>query len=367
MVRILHVLGGLNRGGAETMVMNIYRSIDHNKFQFDFIIHNNTEKDYRDEIEMLGGRIYVFPEFKGYNFIMYRNKWDRFLDEHPEYSIVHSHVRSYASIFFPIVKRHGLKTIIHSHSTSNGFGIKSVIKKILQKPLAKQANYLFACSNMSGEWLFGKKAVKKSNYYLVKNSIDANKYRFNIGVRKKYREELGIENKIVFGHVGRLTEPKNHSYLLKVFKEILERLPNAVLIIVGDGELKDKIGEDIRKMKLQDYVYMLGTRNDIANILQSMDVFLFPSLWEGLPVTVLEAQAAGLPCIISDTITDEVKMSSDIVYLPIKNSVDLWVSSALKEVNKRYLQGTDAVIAGGFDVGETANWLMDFYRGLIYE
>jgi len=367
MVRILHVLGGLNRGGAETMVMNIYRSIDHNKFQFDFIIHNNTEKDYQDEIEMLGGRIYVFPAFKGYNFIMYRNKWDRFLDEHPEYSIVHSHVRSYASIFFPIVKRHGLKNIIHSHSTSNGFGIKSLIKKILQKPLVKQADYLFACSNVSGEWLFGKRAVKKNNYFLVKNSIDVNKYRFNTGIRNKYREELCIENKVVFGHVGRLTEPKNHIYLLKVFKEILERSPDSVLVIVGDGELKNKIIDEIKKLKLQDYVYMLGTRNDIANILQCIDVFLFPSLWEGLPITVLEAQAAGLPCIISDTITDEVKLLSNIVCLPIKNSVDLWATSALNEVDKRYPQGADAVIEGGFDVGETAKWLMDFYRGLIYE
>ena len=367
MIRVLQVLGGLNRGGAETMVMNLYRALDHKEIHFDFIIHSYTQNDYREEIENLGGRIFVFPTFKAYNAIQYRNKWNRFLNEHTEYKIVHSHVRSYASVFFPIAQKHGLKTIVHSHSTSNGFGIKSQIKNLLQKPLAKQSDYLFACSGISGKWLYGEKGVKQDNYYLVKNSIDVEKYRFDLNIRKCYRRDLAIENKIVFGHVGRLSEPKNHRFLLEVFMEIVRKENNAVLIIVGDGELKKIIQNQIEELCLQDNVYMLGSRNDVAEILQAVDVFLFPSLWEGLPVTVVEAQAAGLPCIISDTITEEVKLSPNVIYLPINKGTKIWTENALKMINSRYPESADLVVSAGFDVQTTAKWLTDFYRGLINE
>lgn len=367
MIRVLQVLGGLNRGGAETMVMNLYRALNHQEIQFDFIVHSYTQNDYREEIENLGGKIFIFPTFKAYNVLQYRNKWDRFLNEHPEYKILHSHVRSYASIFFPIAQKHGLKTIVHSHSTSNGSGMKGKVKNLLQRPLVKQSDYLFACSAMSGKWLFGEKGINQENYYLVKNSIDVEKYRFDIDVRKYYREVLAVDNKIVFGHVGRLSEPKNHRFLLEVFKEIIKREQNAVLIIVGNGELKKNIQNQIKELSLQDNVYMLGSRNDVSEILQAVDVFLFPSLWEGLPVTVVEAQAAGLPCIISDTITEEVKLSSNVIYLPINKGTKIWTETALKLINNRNPEAADLVISAGFDVHTTAKWLTDFYRGLINE
>lgn len=367
MIRVLQVLGGLNRGGAETMVMNLYRALNHQEIQFDFIIHSQTQNDYREEIENLGGRVFVFPSFKIYNVIQYRNKWKKFLQEHPEYKILHSHVRSYASVFFPIAKKYGLKTIVHSHSTSNGSGLKSKVKNLLQKPLVRQSDYLFACSGISGKWLFGDKGIKQDNYYLVKNSIDVGKYRFNLNIRESYRKKLSIENKIVFGHVGRLSEPKNHKFLLKVFSEIVKKEKNAVLVIVGDGELRESIQKRIGELYLQDNVYLLGSRNDVANILQAMDVFLFPSLWEGLPVTVVEAQAAGLPCIISDTITEEVKLSSNVIYLPINEGTKVWTETALNMVDRRFPEDADLVVKAGFDVQTTAKWLTDFYRGLINE
>lgn len=365
MMRVLHVLGGLNRGGAETMVMNLYRTIDRGKVQFDFIIHNNMYDDYRGEIEKMGGKIFVFPIFKGYNSIQYKRVWKTFLTNHPEYKIVHSHVRSYASVFLPIAKKYGLKTIVHSHSTSNGSGLKSIVKYILQKPLVNQADYLFACSQISGEWLFGKKGIKKSNYYMVKNSIKVEKYRFSEATRDIYRNKLKLENKIAFVHIGRLSKAKNHSFLLKVFRKILDIESNAVLVIIGNGELKTQIENQIHDLSLEDNVYMLGAREDVASLLQAMDLLLFPSLWEGLPVTVVEAQASGLPCLVSNTVTQEVNLSSCVKYLPIDEGVDIWAESAIKNVNYRFPEAADLVISSGYDVNVTAKWLIDFYRGML--
>lgn len=368
MIRILQVLGGLNRGGAETMVMNLYRAIDHKKVQFDFIIHSATQNDYENEIKEFGGKIYVFPPFKGYNIIKYKKVWKNFLREHPEYRIVHSHVRSYASIFFPIAKKYGLKTIIHSHSTSNGYGIKGKIKDILQKPLIYQSDYLFSCSDLAGKWLFGEKGIRKDNYYIIKNAIDVNKYRYNKMVREEYKKKLEVENNIVFGHVGRLTIPKNHIYLLKVFKKIVEKKSNAVLLIIGDGELKEQIQNQIIEYGLQNNVKLLGSRDDIPEIMQVIDVFLFPSLWEGFPMTIIEAQAAGLPCIISNNITSEVKLATNVEMLSVdETEIDNWVKHSLKSINNRLPDASKLILSAGFDINITSKWLIQFYRRILNE
>ena len=364
MIRVLQVMGGLNRGGAETMVMNFYKVMDRNEIQFDFITHDQEKMDYKDEIEKMGGKVYVFPKFKGYNIVTYRNTWKSFLKNHPEYRILHSHLRSYASIYFPIAKKYGLKTIIHSHSTSNGNGFKSIVKYLLQKPLAKQADYLFACSKEAGEWLYGSDRINDDNYYLVKNSIDVNKYRYNKKIRDNYRKELNLDNKLVLGHVGRLSKPKNHIFLLKVFKKILEKNSNVILLIIGDGDLKEEINNKIKELDLEDKVYMLGSREDVEYILQAIDIFLFPSFWEGLPVSVIEAQASGLPCILSNTITDEVKLLDNLEYLPIDKGEDLWADTLLNMDKTRIKNGSEIVSSKGFDIVKTSKWLLKFYKNL---
>lgn len=364
MIRVLQVMGGLNRGGAETMVMNFYKVMDRNEIQFDFITHDQEKMDYKEEIEKMGGKVYVFPKFKGYNIVTYRNTWKSFLKNHPEYRILHSHLRSYASIYFPIAKKYGLKTIIHSHSTSNGNGFKSIVKYLLQKPLAKQADYLFACSKEAGEWLYGSDRINDDNYYLVKNSIDVNKYRYNKKIRDNYRKELNLDNKLVLGHVGRLSKPKNHIFLLKVFKKILEKNSNVILLIIGDGDLKEEINNKIKELDLEDKVYMLGSREDVEYILQAIDIFLFPSFWEGLPVSVIEAQASGLPCILSNTITDEVKLLDNLEYLPIDKGEDLWADTLLNMDKTRIKNGSEIVSSKGFDIVKTSKWLLKFYKNL---
>lgn len=363
-IRVLHVIGGLNRGGAETMIMNLYRAIDKSQIQFDFIVHSSTENAYFQEVNNWGGKIYVFPKFDGKNILAYRRQWTSFLKSHKEYKILHSHVRSYALVFLGIAKKYGLKTIVHSHSTSNGKSYKSIIKRIFQYPIRKKSDYLFACSAISGKWLFGEKALGQTNYKMIKNAIDTELYKLDYDIRKRYREDLGIEGKDVFGHVGRLSEPKNHVFLLKIFAKIHEKNKNAVLLIVGSGILKDSIQRQIQELGLSENVIMLGTRDDVPRILMALDVFLFPSLWEGLPVTVIEAQAAGLPCLVSNKVTHEVAVSDAVKYLPIDQGTECWVEEAMNALGKRY-ETIEEIKKAGFDVSTSAEELMHFYKGIV--
>lgn len=363
-IRILQVLGGLNRGGAETMVMNLYRAIDKNLIQFDFVIHNEGERAYFDEINSLGGKIFIFKKFNPCGIGLYKKQWKKFFSEHPEYKIVHSHVRSYATFIFEIAHKYGLKTISHSHSTSNGKGFGAILKKIFQYPLRYQADYLYACSTEAGKWLFGKDAIKRPNYKMIKNAIDTKKFAFNDSVRMTYRKEMNLENKIVYGHVGRLAEPKNHRFLLNIFSALKKENKQAVLMLIGEGPYRNNVEKQIKELGLSDSVIMLGWRSDINNLLMAMDVFLFPSIWEGLPVAVIEAQAAGLPCLISDKVTTEVAVSEAVTYLSINHGVACWKAAAEKVVGIRY-NVVNQIKKAGFDVETSAAYLMSEYMGML--
>lgn len=364
MIRVLHVLGGLARGGAETMVMNLYRAIDRTQVQFDFIIHTEEHQAYYDEIISLGGRIYSFPAFNGKNYFKMKTLWKNFFKDHPEYKILHSHVRSYASLYLPIAKKAGLKTIIHSHSTSNGKGLSSVVKRIMQYPLRWQADHFFGCSKEAGEWLFGKKVVNSEKYHILQNAIDTDQYRFNLEVRKEYREQLGLGDKKTFIHVGRFHPAKNHTFLLNLFAEIQKRNPNTVLLLAGDGELRSAIEKQIADLHIQDSVKLLGSRSDVPKLLQAADCFLFPSLWEGFGMVAVEAQAAGLPCICNTTIPQSVKVSHSCQFIPT-NNLDVWIDSALSlvELSNRNDPCTMMEIEkNGFDIKASSFLLSDFYQ-----
>lgn len=362
MIRILHVLGGLDRGGAETMVINLHRAIDKDKIQFDYIIHTTEHQAYYDEIIEMGGRIYVFPAFNGKNAFELIRHWETFFEEHTEYKILHSHVRSYASLYLPIAKKHGVKTIVHSHSTSNGKGVKALVKAAMQYPLRYQADYFFSCSMEAGEWLFGKKIAHSDKHFVIKNAIDTKKYAYSNITSNKYRHILGLEGKFVLGHVGRFHPAKNHMFLLDVFSKVCEKCPNAILLLVGDGELFEDIKSRVAQLKLEDRVLLLGSRDDVPQLMQAMDAFLFPSLWEGLPLTVVEAQAAGLPCYISDRITTDVVLSKLVEQLPI-DSPERWAESLLKREHERF-DTISNIKNAGYDVYEAADRLKIFYAGV---
>lgn len=359
MIRVLHMLGSLNFGGSQTMLLNIYRSMDREQVQFDIIIDHKDDLLLAPEFEKLGSRIFVLPAFTGSNIREVRSAWSLFFKEHSEYKILHSHVRSYASIYLPIAKRNGLKTIIHSHNTSNGTGMKSAVKKIMQFPLRYQADYLMACSREAGKWLFGTKACEKTNYIFLPNAIDIERFRFAEAVRVAYRKELGVEDKLVLGHVGRFHEAKNHMFLLDIFANLCVQRSDAVLLLVGDGELREKILLKIHDLKLDGRVILTGNRNDVPQLMQAMDVFVFPSLWEGLPVAVVEAQAAGLPCFISDNISNDVAISSLVKQLP-SDDLSLWVNAILEKEIKRE-EVLESIKAAGFDIKNSAKMLEKFY------
>ena len=361
-IRILHVFGRLDRGGAETMVMNLYRNVNRNAIQFDFIVHTNEDCDYDDEIKFLGGKIYRVPCYNGKNHFQYKKAWNNFFQEHSEHKIIHAHVRSTASIFLKIAKKFGLITIAHSHNTSSGRGASAIVKNTLQYPIRYIADYLFACSKVAGEWLYGKKACEGENYFLLNNAIDSDKYIFDEEIRLTKRKELQIENKFTIGHVGRFHPQKNHSFLIDIFKEVYNKNKNSVLLLVGDGELKKSIQKKVKSLDLSNNVIFAGVSSEVAELLQAMDVFLFPSLHEGLPVTLIEAQAAGLPCIVSDRITNEIKITELITFVPLTNTPKQWASEVLYygENFKRKSQHSQ-IIKAGYDIKTTTKALEKFY------
>lgn len=366
-IRVLQMIGSLEMGGSQAMIINLYKAINRDRIQFDFILDHPKATQLLPIVEELGARVYYMPTFKGKNYREIKKAWDKFFQEHPEYTILHSHVRSYASLYIPIAKKYGLKTIIHSHSTSNGSGITSYIKAIMQYPLRFQADFFFGCSREAGQWLFGEKVVESDRYYVLQNAIDVSKYTFNPNIRLEYRRLLEIsENKKVYVHVGRLHEAKNHLFLLEVFCEIQKRNPNSLLLLVGDGDLKHVIERKIKELKIEEYVMMLGARNDVANIFQAADCFIFPSKWEGLPVTVVEAQASGLPCFVSNTVTKDVNLSRLVINLPIDKGTDIWVE-AIEKIGNQRIDVSEDIKKAGFDIKKSAQWLTNFYEGLVNE
>lgn len=362
LIRVLHVLGALNRGGAETVVMNLYRNIDRNKLQFDFIIHTEDDCDYSDEIKSLGGKIYSIPKYTGKNHFQYKNAWKVFFRDHGEYKLIHGHVRSTASIYLKIAKDYGLTTISHSHSTSSGKGLSASIKDTLQYPIRHIADYLFACSRPAGIWLFGKKACQKENFYVLNNAIDAKKFIFNKDARINIRKEFSVENKIVIGHVGRFSSEKNHTFLIEVFEKIYNKNKNTILMLVGTGGMLPQIKNKVSELGLTDGVIFTGVRPDIPELLHAMDVFVFPSLFEGLGMVAIEAQASGLNCVVADTIPNEAFITDLIKSVPLSSSVDIWANKILGYSAGYERRDTyDEICNKGYDIAGNSKWLEDFY------
>ncbi|MBS7146771.1 MAG: glycosyltransferase family 1 protein [Intestinibacter bartlettii] len=363
-IRILHVIGQMNRGGAESMIMNIYRKIDRTKIQFDFVVHTDSICDFDDEIKSLGGKIYNCPRFTGTNLVSYIKFWNEFFKEHKEYKIIHGHIGSSASIYLKIAKKNGLFTIAHSHSGGFDIGIKGTMYRVFSYPTRFIADYFFACSENAGISRYGKRVVNnKTIFSVLKNAIDVNQYAFSEEIRDKKRKELNLENKFVIGHVGRFDKAKNQEYLVEIFKLIAKKNENTMLLLIGDGELRPHIIEKVKNCGLEDKVIFTGVRSDVNELLQAMDVFVFPSVYEGLPVTVIEAQAAGLPCLISDTITDEVCITSLVQKLSINESVEEWYKKIvlLYQNGSKHEEIFKNIGIQGYDINTSVSNLEKFY------
>lgn len=370
-IRVLHVFGRLDRGGAETMVMNLYRKIDRTSVQFDFILHTQEECSYNEEVRRLGGRIFSIPQYTAATAMRYRKMWRRFFDEHPEYRILHSHVRSTAALYLPIARRHHMITIIHSHNTSSGKGIRAAIKNIMQFPLRYQADVLLACGRSAGEWLYGKRACASERFHILPNAVELEKFRYVQAVRYRIRKELSCQDtELVIGHVGRFEEQKNHKFLLKVYAQIHRHRPDSRLLLIGEGLLEAEIRQWAKRLNLEESVYFMGNRNDVHKLMQAMDIFLFPSLFEGLPVTVVEAQASGLPVLMSDQITDEVMVTDLVHKLPLNSRngtagmEESWAEEAVELAGTKRQDRVVEMKEAGYDIDRSAQLIKDFYLDL---
>lgn len=358
--RVLQVLGGLDAGGAETFVMNLYRAIDTKKIQFDFIKHVSHEGIFENEIVGNGGRIFKCPQYTGKNHFAYCKWWDTFFIEHPEYSVVHGHVRSTAAIYLKVAKKHGIITIAHSHSTSNGRGIAASIKNIMQLPIRYTADFLFACSDNAGSWLYGKKAIAKPNYRMIPNGIDLKRFFFDIEKRDEIRKKLNIpKDTFVIGNVGRMTVPKNHKFMIELFAKFYEKRPNSRLLLIGDGELLELIKNQCSQLGIEDAVIFTGAKLNTEDYYQAMDVFVFPSLWEGLGIVAIEAQANGLNCLVSENVPKEAVLTNSTKVISLQ-AMDIW----LKELEKLHSSERNKVLderLKQYDIYTIANWLQNFY------
>ena len=278
-IRVLQVLGGLEAGGAEAFVMNLYRAVNKEMVQFDFVKHIEHKGVFEDEITKMGGKIYRCPQYNGKNHFVYCKWWGSFFKEHPEYHVIHGHVRSTASIYLKIAKKNGLVTIAHSHSTSNGSGISAIVKDMLQLPIRRTADYLFACSDKAGKWLYGEKATEQPNYRMIPNGVNLKRFAFDGEKRQQMRQELGIaKDTFVLGHIGRITVPKNHQFLVELFAEYHKENPNSKLLLVGDGELFETVQQQCSELGISDSVIMVGSKTNTEDYYQVMDIFVFPSL-----------------------------------------------------------------------------------------
>lgn len=363
-IRVLHVLGTTNLGGAESRIMELYRNMDRNKVQFDFLVHTDKEGHYNAEIRELGGKIYSVPRFNVKNYHAYRNALVRFFAEHNDYAAIQGHMTSTASIYLPLAKKAGIPvTIAHARSAGVDKGVKGLVTKIIRYPLKNRADYLFTCSEEAGVAVYGKKAVRQGKVWTIPNAIDTERFRFNSSVKEKMLAELGLSDKFVIGHVGRFGFMKNHAYLIKVFYELCIMHDDVALVLIGKGELEEEIKQKVQDLGVGEKVFFLGTRANVEDYYQAFDYFVFPSVFEGLPGSVAEAQAAGLHCLVSDKVTREAALTDLAVYRSIDEPPIEWAKEIQKNAKdakiRRDMQ--QDIREKGFDVRIQAKQMAEFY------
>lgn len=356
-IRILHVVTYMGRGGLETMLMNYYRHIDRRKVQFDFLVHRDFEAEYDSEIKALGGRIYRLPKLNPFS-PKYLSALNNFFKEHKGYSIVHSHLDCMSAIPLKYALKHGIKTrIAHAHANNQTKDKKYLLKLIFKKFIPRYASHLFACTDSAGSWMFNGK-----EFTVLKNAIDTEKYVFSSSKQQKIRNEFNIpKDAFVLGHVGRFDPPKNHSFILSVFSSLIKKLPNSYLLLVGKGALEEDIKKTATSLKIAQRVIFAGSRDDVALILSAMDAFIFPSLYEGLGIAVIEAQAAALPCIISEGVPSECDLTGLVKQLNLSDGEEIWSSAVIPKSGYSRGDMSAVIKAAGFDIRSNTEILQKFY------
>jgi glycosyltransferase EpsF len=367
--RVLHIVSAMDRGGAETLIMNIYRNIDRSTTQFDFITHSNEKGNFDDEIISLGGRIYQIPSLGELGPIRYLKQLIKLMTKE-NYVAIHSHTDYQGGFPALAAKISGIqKRICHSHSNNwpLGSSLKGLLKlKVLQLLIRATATDFCSCSTEAAAFLFGEKLVRNNKVDILKNGIDIQQFWKMRNCRNSVIQEFNLpkEAKII-GHVGRFSESKNHLFLLKVAKKVIEADPTFVVLLVGDGPLKQHIEEEAKKLNIQKHIWFLGVREDIPRLMNAFDVFLFPSLFEGFGIVTLEAQCTGTPCIVSSSIPKTTDMGLGLIsYLNLNEDINVWGQEI---INSTQIKGPDAIniskniTSKGFSIQENVSKWLQLY------
>lgn len=324
-IRVAQIIGLVAEGGVESCIMNYYKNIDRDKVQFDFFIEEGAVSKIiiPEKIKSMGGRVIYIPKLK--NILLNDRKLVKLLKA-GEYDIVHANKTTLNCFYLRAAKKAGIKIrISHAHSTTNKKEFfRNLVKNFFKFFSKKYATNYFACSEYAGRWLFGNKAFDDGKVAVINNAIDLARYKFEPEIRSEIRNELGVENKFVVGHVGRFMEQKNHMFLLDVFYEIQKRKPDSVLLLIGDGPLHEKITERAKALGVEAKVVFCGVHKHPERYYQAMDVFLLPSLYEGLGMVLIEAQVNGLHCFASTEVPIESKILDSTSYFDLKLGADAW-------------------------------------------
>lgn len=357
----------MSRGGAENALMNYYRCIDRRQVQFDFLLTDQAKCDFEDEILSLGGRIYRVPPLSMKNPFRYIRGVNRFFKDHPEYRVAHSHTSSKSVLPLAIARFRGVPVrISHSHNSKSENGIRGHIRNALMPLLKFTANIYYSCGEQAAVWLYGEHMASTGKVTIIRNVIDASKFRFNANIRDAIRMKLGIaDNEFVIGHVARFNRQKNHKFSVDILKELLSQNPGTILLLVGDGILRDDIIAHAKSLGVESKIRMVGVVPDVYNYEQAMDVFILPSFYEGLPLSIIEAQVSGLPCFTTKgTVSTECSVTDLVNYITLEAGAKAWADAIIKTRGIDRIDRFDQIKAAGYDADSAAVTLQDLYLKL---
>ena len=365
-MKVLQIGMSFNPGGIESFVMTYYRQMKKEGVQFDFI-SMFPHLAYEEEILAMGGRVFHTVDARRHP-LAFRRELLKILTEE-SYDAVHVNMLSAANIVPLITAKAANIPVIaaHSHNSSTPGFARNVLHRINKGLIPRYANTYFACSEVAGQWLFSERILKGNHFHLIHNALDMSRFLFQERVRGEMREKLGVEGKFVLGHVGRFEEQKNHLFLIEVFKEVAAAEETAVLLLIGEGELEGQVRQKVDEYNLRERVKFLGIRRDVNKLWMAMDVFVFPSLFEGLPIVALEAQASGIPSVLSDTITAEVKLTDRVEFISLEAAKETWRDVILSHKNESRSEEDNGLIRrqfreAGYDIEQEAQTLLSCYH-----
>ncbi|MBQ3426310.1 MAG: glycosyltransferase family 1 protein [Clostridia bacterium] len=362
MIRVLQSVSNMDRAGIETMLMNFYRNMDHEQVQFDFLANKPKPGDYDEEIKSMGGRIFVSPGFMNYG------KYMRYMTElfknHPEYRMIHAHNGSLMLYVLRAAQKNGIRVrIAHAHATAIPFDFKNGVKMCMRPIIKYVATDYWGCSNAAGEYYFSKRRWDRGNQ-LIHNAIDVDKFTYNEKARRRIREQYDLGDKLVIGHVGRLTWQKNQKKLMDIFAALHKIEPNSQLVMVGTGELEAKLKKQVSELGITDAVTFTGMQTNVDEWYSVFDTFVLSSWYEGLPVVGVEAQAADLPCVFTDTITPEVKVTDRVSFMGLNDDAESWAREILKFGKRDRESRFGDLKNAGYDIKTEAKRMQSLYLEL---